>query len=268
MILGAIILALSLALVLAMQGRKGHPKLHEFYGWAYAHRGLHGEGVPENSMEAFRLAKEKGFGAELDVHLLADGSLAVIHDSILKRTTGLDGVVEDLTQDQLIDCYLEGTQQTVPLLADVLMLFDGQAPLIIELKSQVDNYAQLCEKTCQLLDGYTGLYCLESFDPRCIIWLKKHRQDIIRGQLAENYFKTENCKVPFILKCLLANHLMNFLSKPDFIAYRYSDRKRMVNRICRKLWGLTGVTWTVKSKRVFDAVKEEGWIPIFEGFEP
>ena len=268
MIFVVIVIAVGLLLVLAMHGRTGHPELDKFYGWAYAHRGLHGNGVPENSMKAFRLAKDKGYGAELDVHLMSDGNLAVIHDSSLIRTTGLNGCIEDLTEEQLKDCYLEGTVQTVPLLEEVLTLYNGQAPLIIELKSKGQNYAALCEKTCQLLNAYQGLYCLESFDPRCIIWLRKHRPDIVRGQLAENFFRTEDCKLSFMIKFIMANHLMNFLSRPDFIAYRYSDRKRFVNWICRNLWGLTGVAWTVDSKEVFDAVKEEGWFPIFEGFEP
>ena len=35
----------------------------------YAHRGLHGEGIPENSLPAFKRATEMGFGIELDVQL-------------------------------------------------------------------------------------------------------------------------------------------------------------------------------------------------------
>ena len=70
--------------LLALHGRTRHPLLRKLRKWKYAHRGLHSEGVPENSLEAFRLAKENGYGFELDVHLLADGNLAVIHDSSLK----------------------------------------------------------------------------------------------------------------------------------------------------------------------------------------
>ena len=56
--------------------------------WDYAHRGLHDKevGSPENSLAAFKEAVESGYGAELDVHLLKDGNLAVIHDSSLFRT--------------------------------------------------------------------------------------------------------------------------------------------------------------------------------------
>ena len=44
-----------------------------FFRYDYAHRGLHGNGVPENSLSAFALAAEKGYGIELDVHLTLDG---------------------------------------------------------------------------------------------------------------------------------------------------------------------------------------------------
>ena len=40
-----------------------------------------------------------------------------------------------------------------------------------------------------MLKKYKGAYCVESFDPRCILWLKKHRPLIIRGQLSENFFR-------------------------------------------------------------------------------
>ena len=78
-------------------GRTGHPGLKDLQGWNYAHRGLHSKDVPENSMAAFRASLERGYGIEFDLHLLKDGNLAVIHDSLLKRTTGQEGRIEDLT---------------------------------------------------------------------------------------------------------------------------------------------------------------------------
>ena len=109
------ILSLALLLfglyLLAIMGKKGHPGLEELKKWKYAHRGLHGNGVPENSMEAFRLALEKGYGIELDVHLMKDGNLAVIHDPSLKRTADADVFIEDLTTEELKEYHLEGTQE-------------------------------------------------------------------------------------------------------------------------------------------------------------
>ena len=248
--------------------RRGHPGLQALRGWAYAHRGLHGNGVPENSMAAFRGAKAAGYGIELDIHLLADGNLAVIHDAALKRTTGKDGRIEELTAGQLADLYLEGTQETVPQLRDVFKLIDGEVPLVLELKAEGNNYPRLCQAVCDALENYHGVYCLESFDPRCIIWLKKNRSDLIRGQLAENYFATPGSKLPWYLKLVLSANMMNFLTRPDFVAYRYRDRKTLGNWICRNIWGAQGVTWTLKNKQEYDTAVSEGWIPIFEGCEP
>ena len=80
-----IIFVISLYLF-GLKGRTGHSGLPALKGWYYAHRGLHCEGRPENSMVAFAAAKNAGYGIELDIHLMRDGNLAVIHDSSLKRT--------------------------------------------------------------------------------------------------------------------------------------------------------------------------------------
>ena len=252
----------------SLRCRSGHPGMEALRGWSYAHRGLHGEGVPENSMAAFKAALEGGYGIELDIHLLADGNLAVIHDSLLNRTTGQPGRIEDLTTEQLKDFHLEGTEETIPEFMDVLMLYQGKAPLIVELKPADNNHAALTEAACKMLETYKGPYCLESFDPRCIIWLKKNRPDLIRGQLSENYFRSRS-DLPDWLKFCLKHNLENFLTVPDFVAYSYGHRKDTVtNDICRKLWKAQGVSWTLRSKEEYDTAVKEGWLPIFEGFRP
>jgi len=265
--IGCAVALLPILWLLAIRGRAGHLGLQALRGWHYAHRGLHGEGRPENSMAAFQAALEQGCGIELDIHLLADGKLAVIHDSELKRTVGAEGVIEDLTAEDLKNYHLEGTSETIPLFDEVLALYAGKAPLIVELKVRNGNHAILTEAACKLLDGYQGAWCMESFDPRCLLWLKKNRPDVIRGQLTENYFKTPELKLPFILKWIMSKNLANFLTKPDFIAYRYADRHDTVsNRICMKR--MTGVSWTIKTQEEYDAAVAEGWLPIFEGFLP
>ena len=130
-----IVLILALLWVLAVQGRSSHPGMKELRGWNYAHRGLHGDGAAENSMTAFRLAVENGYGMEFDLHLLKDGNLGVMHDSLLNRTTGQAGRIEDLYTQDLKNYRLENTEDTIPQFADVLTLVDGKVPLIIELKT-------------------------------------------------------------------------------------------------------------------------------------
>ena len=199
-----LLLIIAIIYLLLIRCRSGHPGLKELDGWNYAHRGLHGKGIPENSMAAFKAALDHGYGIELDVHLLKDGNLAVMHDSLLNRTTGQPGRVEDLTTEDLGNYHLEGTEETIPEFMDVLTLYSGKAPLIIELKPTDGNHAALAEAACRMMDTYQGPFCMESFDPRCVAWLRKNRPDVIRGQLTENFVKRKN-DLPGYLKFALTH---------------------------------------------------------------
>ncbi len=263
-----LILILLALYLLATRCRGDHPGRKDLQGWAYAHRGLHGNGVPENSMAAFKAALDGGYGIELDVHLMKDGNLAVIHDSLLNRTTGEPGRIEDLTTEDLKNYRLEGTRETIPEFMDVLTLFNGKAPIILELKPVDGNHDALTETACKMLETYKGVFCLESFDPRCLIWLKKNRPDIIRGQLTENFLKHRS-DLPDYLKFVLTHCLSNFLCVPDFVAYNFPDRNSTIStKVCRKLWKAQGVAWTIRTKTDYDTAIAEGWLPIFEGFQP
>lgn len=263
-----ILLVLAVLFALSVRCRRGHKGLEALRGWDYAHRGLHSEGIPENSMAAFRAALDGGFGIELDIHLLKDGSLAVFHDGTLERMTGREGRPEDLTGEELKDYPLAGTQETIPLFSQVLALYDGKAPIIVELKPVDGNHAALCEAACKMLDGYQGVYCLESFDPRCIYWLKKNRPELVRGQLSEDFVHNPKSPLPGYMKFLLTHQLENFLTLPDFVAYKFADRKTLSVFLARRLWGAQGVTWTVTSREDLETAHKEGWLPIFEGFLP
>ena len=266
-VLGGLAL-LALLYVLSTMCRKGHKGLENLRGWSYAHRGLHGNGIPENSMAAFRAALDGGYGIELDLHLMKDGKLAVFHDNTLDRTTGKSGRLEDLTAEDLVNYPLEGTDEQIPLFSQVLELYNGKAPMIVELKPVGGNHAALTKAACDMLDAYHGVYCLESFDPRCIHWLKNNRPELIRGQLTENFIANKKSPLPFWMKAILTHQVENFLVKPDFVAYKFADRKTLSNFLVHKLWGAQGVTWTLKTPQEYAEAVEEGWIPIFEGFRP
>ena len=269
MVILIIFLILALLYVLSLMGRHGKPEMEALKKWRYAHRGLHSPGIPENSMAAFRAALENGYGIELDVHLLKDGSLGVIHDSDLKRVTGQDGFVEDLTAEELTNYHLLGTEQTIPQFRDVLALFSGKAPMIIELKSFRGNHDALSERVCREMEGYSGLYCMESFDPRCLMWLWQNRPDVVRGQLSENFARHGDGKdLPGAVRWVLSNLLLNARTRPDFIAYRYEDRKCLSLRLCRSLYGAQEFSWTIRSKADMDAAEQDGALVIFECFDP
>ncbi|CAN5359884.1 glycerophosphodiester phosphodiesterase [soil metagenome] len=114
-----------------------------------AHRGASAQ-APENTMEAFRLGIEAVADAiELDVHLTADGQLAVIHDDSLDRTTDRTGSVASLTMDTIREADaganfvrpgdsgfpFAGQGLRVPTLPEVLTWLPDEVGLVIEIKA-------------------------------------------------------------------------------------------------------------------------------------
>lgn len=189
-----------------------------FKGKSYAHRGLHDDEIPENSLWAFREARKNNYGVELDVQMTKDGQLVVFHDGFLDRMCGVNGNLRDYTFDELQEFRLKNTEERIPLFSDVLETLDGM-DLICEIKGDngIKNYT-LCEKTYDMLMTYKGKFCVESFSPFLVGWFKKNHPEIIRGQLSENFMQsTGKSAVNFFMTHLL----VNVVSRPDFVAYNH-----------------------------------------------
>lgn len=234
----------------------------------YAHRGFHNNNFnyPENSIEAFKLAVENGYGIELDVQLTKDKVPIVFHDGDLKRVCGIDKKVKDLSFEELQELYLFNSNAQIPLLTDVLSIVNGKVPLIIEFKSK-SNDTSLCDTIAPILDNYKGVYCIESFNPLILLWYKKNRPSVIRGQLSTNYIKDE-VRNDRLLNFVLQNLLLNFLTKPDFIAFDHKYNNMLSFNICRKLYKTPTFAYTIESAE--DLVKNKDIFDyfIFEGFKP
>lgn len=235
----------------------------------YAHRGFHSKPeIPENSMAAFRRAVEHGFPSEFDVHLIADGSLVVFHDEDLERETGVIGQIEDYDITNLSRLRLEGTDEHIPTLDEVLDLYeDSGLPLLIELKVARGNYRELTEAVCRRLDSYRGEFVVESFDPRALMVLRKIRPQIARGQLAQNFIRNRE-GLPFYQAVLLTNLAFNRAVRPAFIAYRFSDRMAAALRRSARRKGIAEALWTIKTPEDYVTAVKEGCVPIFEQFDP
>ncbi|MEX0626245.1 MAG: glycerophosphodiester phosphodiesterase family protein [Chloroflexota bacterium] len=145
-----------------------------------AHRGASAV-APENTMEAYRRAVDMGADAiELDVHLTADGELALVHDETLERTTDLTGSISSMTLKQLgaadAGCRFEapdgsfpfrGKGLTVPTFAEVLEWLPDGIGLVVEVKARA--------ATAPAIEGLrgsrvraAGAVSLISFDERII----------------------------------------------------------------------------------------------------
>ena len=68
--------------------------------------------------------------------------------------------------------------------------------------------------------------------------------------------------------CALPILLLNVRTRPDFIAYRFSDRDNLSLRLCRSLYGVQEASWTIRSKADMDAAEAAGSLVIFENFDP
>ncbi len=152
------------------------------FGKYIAHRGLHGNGVPENSMKAYELAIEKNIPIELDLRLSKDGKVVVLHDKTLKRMCGVKGLVYDLTYEELSKLRLADTDEHIPLFTEVLKFVNGRVPLLIELKRGSPVWT-LEDRAYHILKSYKGPYAVQSFDPVSMMYFRFKAPHIYRGIL-------------------------------------------------------------------------------------
>ncbi|MBQ9664538.1 MAG: glycerophosphodiester phosphodiesterase [Oscillospiraceae bacterium] len=243
--------ALALAAVPVYAVAPGHISRRQrsiFRGVNYAHRGLHTRDkvIPENSLPAFRQAAKEGYGIELDVQLSKDGEVVVFHDDTLDRVCGVHARVDDLTYAELSQLRLCGTDEEIPLFEDVLKSIRGCEALIVELKNGPRN-RELCEKTKALLESYHGNVCIESFNPLIVAWFRVHAPELVRGQLATSLQNYADDGIRGFKAFVLHNTMLNFLARPQFIAYRIGYRPPLV-RLATAL-GAMNIGWTSHEPR-------------------
>ena len=231
----------------------------------FAHRGLHSDGAPENSMAAFKAAVRHGFGIELDVRLSKDGELVVFHDDDLERVVGSRGAVKDFTADELSKMRLMGTGEGIPRFADVLKMVDGRVPLLVEIK-ELPNDSAVSVAAAKMLKGYKGPYIIESFNPLSLMRVAKILPKVPRGILSQRYLNYPQYRSPLYLA--LQALLLNRICKPTFVAYHHRHASSISLKLARLLGAVT-YAWTVRSPEeesvafanCFDSVIFEGYVP-------
>lgn len=156
-----------------------------------AHRGASAM-APENTLAAFRLAKELGAdGIELDVMLSVDERLVVIHDQNVKRTTNGQGKVDQMPWDELknLDAGSKFGEQFsgehLPLLDQVFEELGGKFLINIELKNYATPRDQLTQKVIELIlkMGLKDSVILSSFNARNLLKAERLEPAIPRGLL-------------------------------------------------------------------------------------
>lgn len=150
---------------------------------AVAHRG-YSVAAPENTIPAYRLAKEMGFTyVETDVSFTSDGIPVCLHDSTIDRTSNGTGTITNMTFAQVrqydfgswFSQDFAGTQ--IPSLEEFLV-FCKRAMLhpYIELKdsatyteAQIQSLVDLVEAT-----GMKGRVTWISFQPNYLTYVKNY----------------------------------------------------------------------------------------------
>lgn len=232
----------------------------------FAHRGLWTARLPENSLSAFELAARHGKGIELDIQATKDGRIVVFHDDELFRMCGVRKRVRDLTLAELRTLTLRGTKERIPTLVEVLRLVNGRVPLLIEIKGDRPDPV-FCRRLVDLLDGYRGAFAIEAFSPLILGWFKKYRPSYARGQLVapmEAYKSFGNS----FTGLLLSNMLLNFISRPDFIAAGEKKKRNLGLLICRRAFNTPVFIWTVRTQSEHANCRRSSYFTIFENFLP
>ena len=223
----------------------------------YAHRGLHGPGVAENSPTAFAYAIAAGVGIECDIQRSADNRAMVFHDWELERLTGASGPVDARKAAELNALALLGSEDRVPTLAQLLEQIGGQVPLLIEIKSKADRRpGPACLAVRRELDGYTGPHAVMSFDPRIARWFATHSPRTVRGLVVSEEGKP-GWRGAWERRSALSH------ARPHFLAYDVRDLPSKFAAAQRKR-GLPVLTWTVRSAEAREVAAPHADAPIAE----
>ena len=193
-----------------------------------AHRGLHTDDKPENSLAAFVNACEYGFPIETDVQAIDDGTVIVFHDDNISRMTS----------------------------------HNGKVPLLIEIKNE-GKVGFLEQKVIDMLSSYNGDFAVQSFNPYSMEYFKKNASGIIRGQLS--MVMTKNNMSGAFKRFMFNSLKIAKISSPDFISYNAPD---LPNKKVAKLniptlaWTVRSNTEMEKVSPYCDNIIFENFIPV------
>ncbi|MEF9602415.1 glycerophosphodiester phosphodiesterase family protein [Paracoccus sp. PXZ] len=243
----------------------------DFLRLPIAHRGLHGPGVPENSMAAFRAAIAAGYGIECDIQRAADGTALVFHDDDLPRLTGAEGLVSALGIDALSQLRILGTAEHIPTLAELLAEVAGRVPLLIEIKDQSlrasAEVGELQAEVARRLAGYNGPVAVMSFNPHAVAAFHAAAPGVTVGLTTCGYEARDWPMLDDATRAHLAAIADFDRVGASFVSH---DRRDLGNPAVAalKAQGVPVLCWTVRSadqeakaRRVADNITFEHYLP-------
>ena len=239
----------------------------------FAHRGFHSislkvsETIPENSLEAFRLAIEKNYSIEMDIHFTKDFKIIVFHDFFLGRLTTKTGFVFNKKLSFIKKAKLSNNE-TVPTIEEVLNLVNGRVPVLLEIKYSnyiKKNLSVFIRVLAKKLESYKGPVALMSFN-----------LDLIKHIRKRNLFKrfplgltTSFPKIESIGSKIKNNKIENEIvaNRLQFISQDWKGIKNIRVKRLKKL-DIAILSWTITSREIENSLKGLVDNITFEHYEP
>ncbi len=215
-----------------------------------AHRGYfdNSKGIIENSILSFLYAIKYNYPIELDLRITKYGEVIVFHDTNVKRLTGINKRVYNLTEEDINSIKYLNTSSKILKFNDLLKLVNGKVPIMIELKcnNNYKTFKKLSQKVNLLLKNYKGEYAIISFYPLIKTLFKNEYVGLIIPYKKNNIY--------FIYRVL------NFIYNYDFLVFNIKTESNILRINKPKLFAVVK-NETEKNK----AIKNKGNI-IFEPF--
>ncbi len=236
-----------------------------FSNFFIAHRGLHNEICPENSLSAFQNALKHNFSIELDVYILKDNSIVVHHDIDLNRSCGQNVIINTLTKNDLQNYHLFNTDEHIPLLQEVFDVVQGKVPILIEIK-EFKHYKNLLNNLIPMINNYQQKYhgeiAVQSYNPFALRYCHKLNKQITLSYLCSKL--DDYNKLPKIIKKMLYSLKLYKYSKASFVSVKKDE---ISTKIIKKS-NNNIIPWVITSK--IEQEKFEGNCRgiIFENFIP
>ena len=223
----------------------------------FAHRGLHGPGVPENSLSAFAAARRAGFGVELDVRITQDGVVTVFHDASLRRMTGRRDALASSKFNDLRDLRLKNSGEPIPTLEQALETLGNGVPILVELKPDDRLGDRLARLTCDQVKRFGGRVAIMSSSIAAIRLVYAREPTMVCGRVVG---RADVAKLDGPDQSWPGEEL-------SFVAY---DGRALPNPSADKARdaGLPVLAWTVRSRRIQARLHDHVDNIIFEKYLP
>ncbi len=229
----------------------------------FAHRGLHDESKPKNSLAAIVTAADAGYGVEFDVQLSADGVPIISHDPDTQADTGVHMVIAKTHSEVLRQLRFAGSSETLATLDDVVSAVGARVPLLVEIKPTTRVGATVSAVATRL-QGREPSTALQSFQPSIVTTAKRRFGQFAVGQLGEQ----ANSTMPMLQRVHTRLLATNWTAKPDFLAMYLPVLQSPMVRFWRSALGCALLGWTVIDDNDMVTCRDAGAGMIFEKVRP